>query len=118
MGWYRWQGMIKMAAHDADTRGQARTSRQENGLLRMFSPRQLAMLIRSLDSRLTDIGYEQSAGESVLVYTFEVAGKHQTFRLVVRPGALESIIELYPEAAAWEQELLSKFGLVFQRPKD
>jgi hypothetical protein len=111
-------GSDEMDAHDPDAREQFHSASQENLLVRTLSPRQLAVLIRSLDSRLTNIDYEQSADQPVLVYTFEVAGKSQTFRLVVRPESIESIIELYPEAAVWEQELLRQFGLVFRPPKD
>jgi arylformamidase len=85
-------------------------------LLRGLSPRQIAHMIRGLDSRLVSIDY-QSAEEPVLLYRFEVAGKTQGFSLVVRPESLFSIVDLYPEAAARERELARRFGLSFQLPE-
>jgi hypothetical protein len=83
-------------------------------VLRQFSPRQVALLIRALDSRLISIDYQPGADEGLLSYTFEVAGRQQTFRLAVPRDALESIADLYPEAAAHEQNLGQR-GLTFRR---
>ncbi|MBK9713957.1 MAG: NADH-quinone oxidoreductase subunit C [Kouleothrix sp.] len=81
--------------------------------LRELSARQLAGLIRALDSRLLGIAYDDSAGEPALVYSFEVAGKIQRFSLAVRPEGLTSIADLYPAAAAYERELAGWLGLAF-----
>ena len=69
---------------------QERYLEQASVRLRGLSPREVAMLIRSLDSRLTGISYQQQAGEQLLIYTFEVAGKVQSFQVAVTPDAIEA----------------------------
>jgi hypothetical protein len=70
-------------------------------------------MIRALDSRLTDITYDASGTEPVLVYGFEVAGRREQFALAVTSERVTSIADLYPEAAARERELQKHFGLRF-----
>jgi hypothetical protein len=94
--------------------GQARQG--SDPLLHGFSPRHVASLIREIDSRLVSIDYAESASQRALVYTFEVAGKRQPFRIAVPSNTIASIVDLYPEAAPQEQELQHRFGLVFQPP--
>ena len=84
-------------------------------LLRGLTPRQVARTIHGLGSRLVSLVYAYHAGQPVLVYTFEVAGRAASFRTVV-PEVLESISDLYPEAAALEQAL-GEIGLVFRLPQ-
>lgn len=86
------------------------------GPLRELTPHQVAGMIRALDSRLTDIAYDTSGGEPVLVYRFDVAGRRETFELAAVPGRITSIADLYPEAAARERELQRRFGLQFAPP--
>lgn len=81
-----------------------------------FSPWQVASLIRALDSRLVRIDYDDHAGEPILQYHFEVAGKTQTFPITVKPETLISIGDLYAEAVAYEQDLSNRLGLVFRPP--
>ena len=83
--------------------------------LRGLTPRQVAQTIHGLHSRLVSLVYLYHAGQPVLVYTFEVAGKVESFRTVVVPQELESIGDLYPEAVALEQAL-GQIGLVFRPP--
>ena len=89
---------------------------QQGLLLRGLTPRQVARTIHGLHSRLVSLVYAYDVGQPVLVYTFEVAGKVESFRTVVVPEELESISDLYPEAAALEQAL-GPIGLVFRLPQ-
>ena len=84
-------------------------------LLRGLTPRQVARTIHGLGSRLVSLVYAYHAGQPVLVYTFDVCGRVASFRTVVAPEVLESISDLYPEAAALEQAL-GEIGLVFRLP--
>ncbi len=81
-----------------------------------MTPRQVAHTLHGLQSRLVSLVYAYHAGQPVLVYTFEVAGKEASFPIVVAPEMLESISDLYPEAAAVEQAL-GEIGLVFRLPQ-
>ena len=86
----------------------------QHGLpLRGVTPRQVAHTIHGLHSRLVSLVYAYHAGQPVLVYTFEVAGKVETFPIVVAPEMLESISDLFPEAAALEQAL-GATGVIFR----
>jgi hypothetical protein len=85
-------------------------------VLRELSSRQIAALIRSLDSRLTGIDYSERGGEPTLIYSFDVAGRQATFGVPAR--ALVSIADLYPEAAARERELQQQYGLTFRQPSE
>jgi hypothetical protein len=51
-----------------------------------------------------------------VVYTFDVAGKQQSFEVAVRGGAVESIAQLFPEAATPEAALHERLGITFQAP--
>lgn len=104
-----------MAAHSASA-GQEQPSQASNMLLHEFSPRQIASLIRRIDSQLVSIEYAENVDERALVYTFEVAGKRQPFCIAVPSTPIASIADLYPEAALQEQELQRRFGLAFQPP--
>lgn len=81
--------------------------------LRMFSPHQIAFLIRSLDSQLLRIEHEQWGDERFLLYVFAVAGKVQAFQVALGTETLDSIADLYPAALAFEQKLQDQWGLVF-----
>ena len=83
--------------------------------LRGLTPRHVAQTLHGLHSRLVSLNYAYNAGQPVLVYTFEVAGKVESFRTAVVREELESISDLYPEAAAPE-EALGQIGLVFRLP--
>jgi hypothetical protein len=82
-------------------------------LLDGVSVRRIAEAIRSLDSRLIGIEPGGSAVAPLLVYTFAVAGKTQAFRLPIGAETVDSIADLYPEAAAREQELQRQIGVTF-----
>jgi hypothetical protein len=85
-------------------------------LLRSITAHQLAALIRGLDSRLLSIEYGELGGERALMYSFEVAGKRQPFYVALGGRRLGSIVDVYPEAGAQEEELRRRYGLVFQPP--
>jgi hypothetical protein len=92
-------------------------SADQQGLpLRGLTPRHVAQALHGLHSRVVSLVYAYHAGQPELVYTFEVAGKVESFRTAVVPEELESISDLYPEAAALEQALGS-IGLVFRLPE-
>ena len=84
--------------------------------LRGLTPRHVAQTLHGLHCRLVSLVYTHNAGQPVLVYTFEVASKVESFRTVVVPQELESIGDLYPEAVALEQAL-GQIGLVFRPPR-
>lgn len=102
-----------MAAHTTPGDEAVRPSEQSDALLSGVSPRQMAGAIRSLDSRLVGMGVDSSAAARTLIYTFIVAGRMQTFRLVIDARECESITDLYPEAMVWEQQLRQQFDLTF-----
>jgi hypothetical protein len=85
-------------------------------VLHNVAPRQIAKLIRGLDSKLADIEYDTSGDLPVLVYSFEVAGRREQFAVLARPDALVSIADLYPAATAHEHLLQQQFGLTFRQP--
>ena len=90
---------------------------QPDPLIHELSPERIARMIRGLDSRLIDITYDHRSDAPVLTYRFEVAGRQQTFPVVVDPAMLVSIADLYPEAATLERALQREFGLLFHRPR-
>lgn len=96
--------------------GPQRPPAADEQLYQGLPPRLIARLIRSLDSRLVDMVYEQGAEGSVLRYRFEVAGKVQDFAVAVRADTLTSIVDLYPEARAFEQALEQQHGIRFLLP--
>ena len=84
-------------------------------LLRAHSPRQIALMIRSLDSKLVRIELDDREGARALMYTFELAGERQTFRVAANSPTLPSIADLYPEAIPHERALAQQLGLQFHR---
>jgi hypothetical protein len=103
-----------MCVYDVPDDSQHERPQQEIPLLFGISPHEMAGAIRSLDSKLVGIEIDQSAAR-MLIYTFTVGGKRQAFRLPIGTAPLESIADLYPEAAAREQELQRQYGLAFAR---
>jgi hypothetical protein len=102
---------------DEHTRRQSGPTVGQRGLLLSgLTPRHVARTIHGLQSRLVSLVYAYDAGQPVLVYTCEVCGKVEAFRTVVDPNVLESISDLYPEAAALERAL-GRIGLVFDLPQ-
>ena len=87
-------------------------------LLLGVSVRRVAGAIRDLDSRLIGIELRSGTAESLLVYTFAVAGKTQAFRVPITSETVDSIADLYPEAAAREQELQRQIGVTFAPPAE
>jgi Ni,Fe-hydrogenase III component G len=100
------------------TADHANREKQHGVPLSELSPQRIARMIRSLDSRLIGIAYDERGDVHVLVYTFEVAGKKQEFPVVVDPTKLVSIADLYPAAAEHEGALQEQFGLMFQNVDD
>jgi hypothetical protein len=109
-------GEIRAMAADSVSTGPGQPQQGSEPLLHAFSPRQVAGLIRGIDSRLVGIDYAENMGERALVYIFEVAGKRQQFRIAAPGATVASIADLYPEAAPQEHELQHQFGLVFLPP--
>jgi hypothetical protein len=85
-------------------------------MVESITPLQVAKLVRRLDSRLTSIAGEVKEDKFTLTYTFTVAGSAHVFAIGVKDKTVASIADLYPRAAAFEQELSQQWGLVFQRP--
>jgi hypothetical protein len=110
-----WLGMSEGVTAMTYSGAEEQAAQTESVPIDGLSPRALAQLIRGLDSRLTAITCEQRDGEKLLIYTFDVAGKVQSFHMPLTPAAIESIADLYPDAAAHEQEL-SRLGLLFHPP--
>jgi hypothetical protein len=105
-----------MASDEPRSAGPAQPGARDEPPLRGLSPRQVAGTIHGIDSRLVNIDYDDSTGDPVLIYHFEVAGMLQAFRFAVQSSSLDSIVDLYPEAEACEQELQRRLGIVFQPP--
>src|SRR5690349_21309808 len=106
-----------MAGEPAEADDNVKPTGGEGARRGRLSPRQVAALIRGLDSRLVNITVEEVGAERTLVYTFELAGKLASFRLPLLPEAsTESIVDFYREAEAQERELLERFGIEFQQP--
>lgn len=105
-----------MSSNPSSSPGEQTSS--DSASIHSLSPRLIAALIRSLDSQLADIAYERSADEAILIYTFEVAGMRRSFRVGVQTECLESIVDLYPEAAAHEHALSATTGLCFESQGD
>jgi len=102
-----------MAAQITQSDESDRPAEQGDALLSGVSPRQMAGAIRSLDSRLVGMAVDSSADAPMLIYTFVVAGRTQTFRLAIDARECESIADLYPEATIWEEQLRQQFDLTF-----
>jgi hypothetical protein len=107
---------VQAMAADPASAGQEQFFQASQPLLHGFSPREVASLIRGIDSQLVSIEYAKNVDERALVYTFEVAGKRQPFCIAVPSTPILSIADLYPEAAPQERELQRRFGLVFEPP--
>ncbi len=86
-------------------------------VMRSALMRKAAGTIRSLDSRLEGIVYHPRAAGPVLVYTFALAGREETFAVAVEPE-MDSLADLYPAAAPLEAELARQHGIVFRRPEE
>lgn len=83
-------------------------------LLRTMSAHYLAEFIRSLDSKLVNMQYEEHEGTRTLTYTFEIAGRTHIFRLLITSDVLESIADIYPAARSYEQVLQQQEHLTFR----
>jgi hypothetical protein len=112
-----WRGRedAPMASDDLYA-AERRPAATAHGPLRELTSRQIAVMIRGLDSRLAGIDYDGSASEPVLVYRFDVAGRQEAFAVAAVAGSLMSISDLYPEADAYERALQQRFGLRFRPP--
>lgn len=86
-------------------------------VLRSVLLRKTAGTIRSLDSRLEGIDHHPRATGPVLVYTFALAGREETFEVAVEP-VMDSLADLYPAAAPLEAELARQHGIVFRRREE
>lgn len=86
-------------------------------VLRSALMRKAAGAIRSLDSRLERIIYLPRVPSPVLLYTFALAGREETFEVAVEP-VMASVADLYPAAAPLEAELAHRHGITFQRHEE
>ena len=80
------------------------------------TPAQVASFMLDVGGRLVGLEAHADAGHPLVVYTFEVAGKQQSFEVAVRDGAVQSIAPLFPEAARPEAALHERLGITFQPP--
>jgi hypothetical protein len=80
------------------------------------TPAQVAHFMLDVGGRLVGLEAHADAGHPLVVYTFEVAGKQQSFEVAVRDGAVQSIAQLFPEAADPEAALHERLGITFQPP--
>jgi hypothetical protein len=78
------------------------------------TPAQVASFMLDVGGRLVALDARADDDRPLVVYTFEVAGKRQSFEVVVRDGTVESIAPLFPEAACPEGELHQRLGITFQ----
>ena len=81
-----------------------------------ITPAQVASFMLDVGGRLVDLDTRADAGHPLVVYTFEVAGKQQSFEVPVRDGAVESIAPFFPEAAPPEAALHERLGIKFRPP--
>jgi hypothetical protein len=96
----------------ADLPGSPGPSPRLNGI----TPAQVASFMLDVGGRLVGLDARRDAGHPLVVYTFDVAGKRQSFEVAVRDGAVESIAQLFPEAAHPEAALHERLGITFQPP--
>jgi len=80
------------------------------------TPTQVASFMADVGGRLIGLNARDDDERPLVVYTFDVAGKQQSFEVAVRDGAVESIAPLFPEAAHPEAELHERLGITFQTP--
>ena len=80
------------------------------------TPAQVASFMLDVGGRLVELDARADAGHPLVVYTFDVAGKQQSFEVAVRDGAVESIAQLFPEAAHPEASLHERLGITFEPP--
>jgi hypothetical protein len=80
------------------------------------TPAQVASFMLDVGGRLVSLDAGTEAGHPLVVYTFEVAGKQQSFEVAVRDGTVESIAQLFPEAIHPEAALHERLGITFQSP--
>jgi Ni,Fe-hydrogenase III component G len=80
------------------------------------TPAQVARFILGLDGCLVSLDARREGEADVVVYTFAVASKEQSFVAPVRDRAVESIASVFPEAAAREAELRDRHGIQFEEP--
>lgn len=80
------------------------------------TPAQVASFMLDVGGRLVALDARAVADRALVVYTFDVAGKRQSFEVAVRDGAVESIAPLFPEAVGPEATLHERLGITFQTP--
>jgi hypothetical protein len=97
---------------NADPAGSTGPSPRLNGI----TPAQVASFMLDVGGRLVGLDARGDAGHPLVVYTFDVVGKRQSFEVAVRDGAVESIAQLFPEAADPEAALHERLGISFQPP--
>jgi hypothetical protein len=81
------------------------------------TPAQVASFMLDVGGQLVNLDTREDDERPLVVYTFDVAGKQQSFEVAVRDGAVESIAQFFPEAAAPEAELHDRLGITFQAPR-
>src|SRR5436309_324251 len=103
----------RMPMTSDDSQHQERPRARLPGPLHELTPHQIAEMIRGLDSRLTGIDYDASAGEPVLMYRFELIGRREAFAVALDADPLPSIADLYSEADVYERALTQRYGVRF-----
>jgi hypothetical protein len=81
-----------------------------------ITPTQVARFILGLGGYLVSLHARREGEVELVVYTFEVASKEQSFVAPVRDHVVESIAPVFPEAAVREAELGHCLGIQFKAP--
>ena len=95
---------------------QSPASAEPTPRLNGVTPAQVASFMLDVGGRLIALDARDDADRPLVVYTFDVAGKRQSFEVAVGGGAVESIAQLFPEAAHPEAVLHERLGITFQPP--
>jgi hypothetical protein len=93
------------------------TSVRQSARLDGITPAQVASFMLDVGGHLVGLDARADADHPLVVYTFDVAGKQQSFEVAVRDGAVESIAQLFPEAAHREAALHERLGITFEPPR-
>jgi hypothetical protein len=78
------------------------------------TPTQVASFILDVGGRLVRLEAHTIDGRTVVVYTFDVAGKEQSYEVATRDGVVESIAPIFPDAAQPEEALRERLGIEFR----
>ena len=92
------------------------TSFGPSARLNGVTPAQVASFMLDVGGRLVGLDARADGDRALVVYTFDVAGKQQAFEVAAHDGAVQSIAQLFPEAARPEAALHERLGITFRPP--